>query len=101
MEGGFEDDELDADSRAPPLSPGRGGGSVIRGDDGGFGFEEPGSLEQAVVERGADKNQDSLAFFQVRLTVLSTIKSGRLHRSKHVQSRFCARFDTNSLELMF
>lgn len=81
MEGSFEDDDLDLNSRVPLLSPGRGGGGGIRGEEGGFGFEESGSLEQAVPERLADKSQDSLAFFQV-LVVDQTIVSCRLHRSK-------------------
>ncbi|CAM9496000.1 unnamed protein product [Ectocarpus sp. 6 AP-2014] len=79
-EGGFEEDGLDIDSRAP-LSPGGG----IRWDEGGF--EDTGSLEQAVLTRVADKDQNSLAFFQAQKTRIATRNQNTLalkqaHRSK-------------------
>ncbi|CAM9338046.1 unnamed protein product [Ectocarpus sp. 12 AP-2014] len=79
-EGGFEDDGLDIDSRAP-LSPGGG----IRWDEGGF--EDTGSLEQAVLTRVAEKDQNSLAFFQAQKTRIATRNQNTLalkqaHRSK-------------------
>ncbi|CAN0506752.1 unnamed protein product [Ectocarpus sp. 12 AP-2014] len=79
-EGGFEEDGLDIDSRAP-LSPGGG----IRWDEGGF--EDTGSLEQTVLTRVADKDQNSLAFFQAQKTRIATRNQNTLalkqaHRSK-------------------
>ncbi|CAM9412742.1 unnamed protein product [Ectocarpus fasciculatus] len=79
-EGGFEEDGLDIDSRAP-LSPGGG----IRWDEGGF--EDTGSLEQAVLTRVAEKDQNSLAFFQAQKTRIATRNQNTLalkqaHRSK-------------------
>ncbi|CBN79257.1 kinesin-like protein [Ectocarpus siliculosus] len=79
-EGGFEEDGLDIDSRAP-LSPGGG----IRWDEGGF--EDTGSLEQAALTRVADKDQNSLAFFQAQKTRIATRNQNTLalkqaHRSK-------------------
>ncbi|CAM9692682.1 unnamed protein product [Ectocarpus sp. 4 AP-2014] len=79
-EGGFEEDGLDVDSRVP-LSPGGG----IRWDEGGF--EDTGSLEQAVLTRVADKDQNSLAFFQAQKTRIATRNQNTLalkqaHRSK-------------------
>lgn len=63
-EGGFEEDGLDINSR-PPLSPGGG----IRGDVGDEGrLEDTGSFEHAVLERVGNKDQESLAFFQVTNT---------------------------------
>ncbi|CAN0064948.1 unnamed protein product [Scytosiphon promiscuus] len=86
-DGSAGDEEQEADSRAPLLSPGRGGGSHIRGEEGGFGFEESRSLEQAVLERTAEKKQDSLAFFQAQKTRIATRNQNTLalkqtHRSK-------------------
>ncbi|CAM9629433.1 unnamed protein product [Pylaiella littoralis] len=78
-EGGFEEDGQDANSRSL-LSTGGG-----RGDGGDEGrLEEMGSVE---LERAANKDQESLAFFQAQKTRIATRNQNTLalkqaHRSR-------------------